>query len=182
MLAFWLLKLTNYPSELEILHLDPKIMEDWTNEEVPTSKNNAKTTRLELLQHMKNLLEELCLFHMCYSFGFHTFLDLISTPHRWIWLRSCILCVDAKWDYCGFCIGFVWRATSCCDWNNFVTQNISDAIAPLEKSLLVCIIISQLLFIIFLSYFVRLSHIHISTFSFVTKGIGICIRCCLVSG
>jgi len=51
------------PSELEFLHSDPKILDEKTGEEVPTSKKNPSTRRLELLQYMKKLLVELCCSH-----------------------------------------------------------------------------------------------------------------------
>jgi len=49
------------PSELEILKPNPTVLEN--GEQIPTSKKNASTRRVELLRYMKNLLVELCTLH-----------------------------------------------------------------------------------------------------------------------
>lgn len=49
------------PAELEILRSNPTIFQG--GEEVPTSKKNQNTRRLELLQYMKKTLVELCESH-----------------------------------------------------------------------------------------------------------------------
>eukprot|EP00551_Chaetoceros_affinis_P006113 CAMPEP_0203670650 /NCGR_PEP_ID=MMETSP0090-20130426/6661_1 /ASSEMBLY_ACC=CAM_ASM_001088 /TAXON_ID=426623 /ORGANISM="Chaetoceros affinis, Strain CCMP159" /LENGTH=636 /DNA_ID=CAMNT_0050535557 /DNA_START=100 /DNA_END=2010 /DNA_ORIENTATION=- len=49
------------PAELEVLRANPTITEN--GEEVPTSKKNSKTRRMELLQYMKKILVQLCELH-----------------------------------------------------------------------------------------------------------------------
>jgi len=49
------------PLELEILHQNPVVTQN--SEEVPTSKKNSNTRRLELLQYVKETLVELCTSH-----------------------------------------------------------------------------------------------------------------------
>jgi len=49
------------PAELEILHQNPVVTQG--EEEIPTSKKNSNTRRVELLQYMKESLVELCVAH-----------------------------------------------------------------------------------------------------------------------
>mmetsp|Transcript_35671 Transcript_35671/g.42601 ORF Transcript_35671/g.42601 Transcript_35671/m.42601 type:complete len:624 (+) Transcript_35671:60-1931(+) len=49
------------PAELQILHQNPVVTQN--KEEVPTSKKNSNTRRVELVQYMKEALVQLCISH-----------------------------------------------------------------------------------------------------------------------